>query len=89
MGKYLIGLYLGHSSVASTFGAAGMLVIVLIWVYYAAQILLLGAEFTQLYANRYGSTMLPGKGAMPAGEGGPSAPGREGDRGKERQSGGR
>jgi membrane protein len=54
IGKFLIGLYLARSSVASVYGAAGSLVIVLLWVYYSAQILLLGAEFTQVYANQFG-----------------------------------
>ena len=55
LGKFAIGLYLGHSDVASSFGAAGSLVLLLVWVYYSAQILFLGAEFTQVYANRFGS----------------------------------
>lgn len=55
VGKFLIGLYIGRSGVASGFGAAGSLVIVLIWVYYSAQIFLLGAEFTWAYANAHGS----------------------------------
>jgi membrane protein len=59
IGKYLIGLYLGTSTLSSTYGAAGSLVIVLLWVYYSAQILFLGAEFTQVYANRYGSGIHP------------------------------
>ena len=54
-GKMLIGFYLGRSSLASAYGAAASLVIVLLWVYYSAQILLLGAEFTRIYANSYGS----------------------------------
>jgi len=54
-GKYAIGLYIGRSGVTSGFGAAGSLVVVLIWVYYSAQIFLLGAEFTWVYANRFGS----------------------------------
>ncbi len=54
-GKWLIGLYLGTSGIASTYGAAGSLVILLVWVYYSALILFLGAEFTQVYAERYGS----------------------------------
>lgn len=55
VGKLLIGLYLGRSSVASSFGAAGSLVIVLLWVYYSAQIFLLGAEFTRTYSYRHGT----------------------------------
>jgi len=51
LGKLAIGLYLGKSSVASSYGAAGSVAIVLIWVYYSAQILFLGAEFTQVYAK--------------------------------------
>jgi membrane protein len=55
IGKVLIGFYLGRSSVASAYGAAGSLVIVLVWIYYSAQILLFGAEVTHVYANKYGS----------------------------------
>ena len=55
VGKFLIGLYLGKSSVASAFGAAGSLVVMMVWVYYSAQIFLLGAEFTWIYAHTYGS----------------------------------
>lgn len=54
-GKYLIALYIGKSDVASTYGAAGALVVLLLWIYYTAQIFLLGAEFTRAYAQRYGS----------------------------------
>lgn len=59
LGKFLIGLYLGRSEVGNTFGAAGSLAILLVWVYYSAQILFFGAEFTQVYANRYGSKIVP------------------------------
>jgi membrane protein len=59
LGKFLIGLYLGNSAVASSFGAAGSLVLLLLWIYYSAQILLFGAEFTQVYANQFGSKILP------------------------------
>lgn len=55
MGKYVIGLYLGNSGVASSFGAAGSLIALLLWVYYSAQIFFLGAEFTRQYALEFGS----------------------------------
>jgi len=55
IGRFLIGLYLGNSSIGSTYGAAGSLAVILVWVYYSAQLLLLGAEFTQVYARRHGS----------------------------------
>jgi membrane protein len=59
IGKYLIGLYLGNSTVSSSFGAAGSFVVLLLWIYYSAQILLLGAEFTQVYARMYGANVKP------------------------------
>ncbi len=55
VGKLLIGLYLGKSSIASAYGAAGSLVVLMVWVYYSAQIFLFGAEFTWVYAHEYGS----------------------------------
>ncbi len=55
LGRFLIGLYLGHSGISSTYGAAGSLVIILIWIYYSTQILFLGAEFTHVYATEHGS----------------------------------
>ncbi len=55
LGKYAIGLYLGNSGVASSFGAAGSLIALLLWVYYSAQIFFLGAEFTKQYALGFGS----------------------------------
>ncbi|MEG4327966.1 YhjD/YihY/BrkB family envelope integrity protein, partial [Microcoleus sp. herbarium5] len=57
IGKSLIGAYLGGSGIASTYGAAGSFVIILLWINYSAQILFLGAEFTQVWTNRYGSRM--------------------------------
>ena len=65
IGKFLIGLYLAHSTVASTYGAAGSLVVLLLWIYYSSQILFLGAEFTEVYATRYGSRIRPSKHAVP------------------------
>lgn len=55
VGKFLIGLYIGSSAVASSYGAAGALIVVLLWIYYSAQIFLLGAEFTKVYASHYGT----------------------------------
>jgi membrane protein len=55
VGKSLISWYIGSSAVASSFGAAGALIVLLLWVYYSAQIFLLGAEFTKTYANQHGS----------------------------------
>jgi membrane protein len=55
VGKSLISWYIGSSAIASSFGAAGALIVLLLWVYYSAQIFLLGAEFTKIYANRHGS----------------------------------
>jgi len=51
IGKLLIGVYLGRTAIASAFGAAGSIIVLLVWVYYSAQIFLLGAEFTWVYAN--------------------------------------
>jgi membrane protein len=66
VGKFAIGLYLGHSSMASSYGVAGSFVVLLVWVYYSAQILFFGAEFTQVYANEYGSRIVPSENAEPA-----------------------
>jgi membrane protein len=89
IGKVLIGLYLGNSSVASGYGAAGSLVILLLWIYYSTQILFFGAELTQIYAARYGSRIEPSehavkveklkveKGKEPVTGGGEKRPGEE------------
>jgi membrane protein len=66
IGKLLIGFYLGRTSIASAFGAAGSLVVLLIWVYYSAQIFLLGAEFTWVYAHRHGSRAGQARAPLPA-----------------------
>jgi len=65
IGKLLIGLYLGRGSVGSAYGAAGSLIVILIWVYYSAQILFFGAEFTQVYADAFGSRIKPSTDARP------------------------
>jgi membrane protein len=65
IGKFVLGLYIGRSSFTSVYGTAGSLIIILVWVYYSAQILFFGAEFTQVYAKRYGSKILPDKHAIP------------------------
>jgi len=59
IGQQLIGLYLGQSSVSSSYGAAGSVMILLLWVYYSCQILLFGAEFTRVYALRHGANARP------------------------------
>jgi membrane protein len=90
IGKTALGLYLGKSDVGSAYGSAGSLVILLVWVYYSAQILLFGAEFTQVYANALGSRIVPAGEAVAtdpakAGGEGPSRHGAEKpDRGRDR-----
>jgi membrane protein len=73
IGKFVIGLYLGTTSVASGFGAAGSLVVLLVWVYFSAQVFLLGAEFTWVYAHEYGS-----RAAQIQQKSAPAVPGRSG-----------
>jgi membrane protein len=75
IGKFLIGLYIGKSGVASGFGAAGSIAVVFLWVYYSAQIFLLGAEFTWAYAKTFGSmrSLRAGEQAPPQ----PTSLGRE------------
>ncbi len=75
VGKTLIGLYIGSSSVASSYGAAGALVIVLLWIYYSSQIFLLGAEFTKVWASHHGSAeAFAAKAAASAASAGPPPP---------------
>ena len=64
LGKLLIGWYLAHSSIASAYGAAGSIIVILLWVYYCAQVCLFGAEFTWVHAHHYGSGILPKKGTI-------------------------
>ena len=73
IGKSLIGWYIGSSAIASTYGAAGSLIVLLLWVYYSAQVFLLGAEFTKVFANRHGS-----KQDKPVAEGPASVDARQG-----------
>ena len=70
IGKFVIGLYLGHSSVSSTYGAAGSVIMILLWVYYSSLILFFGAEFTQVYASQFGSGVVPADNAEPLGASG-------------------
>jgi membrane protein len=69
LGKFAIGMYLGRASVGSTYGAAGTIVIVMLWAYYSAQILLFGAEFTQVYSRSFGSRRGVAKTLPPEGKG--------------------
>jgi membrane protein len=85
LGKYAISLYLAHSVVASTFGAAGSVIALLLWIYYSAQIFLLGAQFTRQYALRFGSHR-PGRHPSPEAE---SRSGVSRDPGPPRQAGAR
>ena len=64
IGKYLIGLYLGRSGTVSAYGAAGAVVLLILWVYYSSMILYYGAEFTKVYANEYGGKIQPSKFAV-------------------------
>jgi membrane protein len=64
IGKFVIGLYLGNGAIGSIFGAASSLVIVMLWTFYSSQIVLFGAEFTRLYAMRFGSNILPDSNAV-------------------------
>lgn len=64
IGKFAIGFYLGNSTVATVYGAAGSVVIILVWVYYSAIILYFGAEFTKVYARMYGKKIIPNEYAV-------------------------
>jgi membrane protein len=63
-GKFVLGLYLGSGAAGSEYGAASSLITLLLWIYYGAQMLLFRAEFTQVYANTYGSLVEPKKHVM-------------------------
>jgi membrane protein len=64
LGKFVLGLYLGGAGVGSAYGAAGSIIALVIWVYYSAQVLLVGAEFTEVYARRFGSRITPDEQAV-------------------------
>lgn len=64
IGEYALGIYFDRSDPTSAFGAAGSVILLLLWVYYSAQILFLGAEFTQVYSTEYGSGIRPERGAV-------------------------
>jgi membrane protein len=59
VGKWALGLYLGSGAAGSAYGAASSLITLLLWIYYSSQILLFGAEFTQVYADEFGSRVVP------------------------------
>ena len=59
VGKFVIGAYLGSSAVGSIYGAAGSVILILVWVYYSAIILYFGAEFTKVYAHTHGQKIIP------------------------------
>ena len=65
LGKFLLGLYLGSAGVSSSYGAAGSIVALVIWVYYSSQVLLIGAEFTEVYARMFGTKIVPDEKAVP------------------------
>jgi membrane protein len=65
IGEFLVAVYIGQGTVGSPYGAAGSLVVLLVWVYYSAQILFFGAEFTKVYAKSYGSGLRPESDAVP------------------------
>ena len=71
IGKSLIGLYIGTSGFSSTYGAAGSVIVILVWVYYSSQIILLGAEFTREYVAQFGKRPRPSDFAKKAGKGDP------------------
>lgn len=64
IGRFLIGLYIGRSSFGSTYGAAGSLIVILLWIYYSSQIFFFGAEFTQVFSRRFGKKIEPSEAAI-------------------------
>ena len=74
LGKFGLGIYLGSAGVSFAYGAAGSIVALVIWVYYSAQVLLIGAEFTEVYARRYGSRITPDDKAVAVNRSGAEGP---------------
>jgi membrane protein len=68
IGKFAIGMYIGKASIGSAYGAAGSIVVLITWIYYSAQILYFGAEFTQVYATTHGTRVVPASNAEPVKE---------------------
>lgn len=66
LGQFLLSLYMGNANIGSPYGAAGSLALILVWIYYSALILLIGAEFTQVWARRFGKQIQPSEGAVRA-----------------------
>lgn len=64
IGRFLIGLYIAKTGTASTYGAAGSIIVILVWIYYSSAILYLGAEFTQVYSELYGGKIIPAEYAV-------------------------
>ena len=83
LGKSLIGLYLGRSAAASVYGAAGSFVVILLWIYYSAQVFFFGAEFTKVYSRHFGAIVVPDPTAVTVTAEGRAAQGM--DRGKHSQ----
>ncbi len=65
LGKLILSIYLGKAAPGSAFGAVGSIVVMLVWIFYSSQILFFGAEFTQVYANKFGSRIVPSSNAEP------------------------
>lgn len=84
IGKFAIGLYLGKSTMASPYGAAGSLVILLAFIYYASNIFFIGAEFTQIYSNHFGSKIVPSEHGQPTPHEEPSEPNQPSEPEKEK-----
>jgi len=78
LGKFGLGIYLGSAGVGSAYGAAGSIIALVIWVYYSAQVLLVGAEFTEAYARRFGSRITPDDRAVSVERGRAAASARDG-----------